>query len=59
MKNIVYLFFVLFSCFSCSEKPITVHLKGGTLQIFWDEKEGNAFMSGPASYVFEIHDLQL
>ena len=28
MKNIVYLFFVLFSCFSCSEKPITVHLKG-------------------------------
>ena len=28
MKNIVYLFFVLFSFFSCSEKPITVHLKG-------------------------------
>ena len=43
----------------CDAGEITVHLKGGTLQIFWDEKEGNAFMSGPASYVFEIHDLQL
>ena len=28
MKNIVYSFFVLFLCLSCSEKPTTVHLKG-------------------------------
>lgn len=28
MKSIVYLFFVMFLCFSCSEKATTVHLKG-------------------------------
>lgn len=43
----------------CDAGEITVHLKGGDLRITWDGKDGTAFKEGPASYVFEIKDLQL
>ncbi|MFR1517226.1 MAG: diaminopimelate epimerase [Clostridia bacterium] len=43
----------------CEAGDITVHLKGGDLRITWDGKDGHAYMAGPASYVFEIKDLQL
>ncbi|MDE1865201.1 MAG: diaminopimelate epimerase [Candidatus Micrarchaeota archaeon] len=34
-----------------TERSVTVHLKGGDLQIEWGEK--NVFMTGPAKFVFE------
>ena len=32
---------------------ITVHLLGGTLQIFWDREQNQVFLTGPAATVFE------
>ncbi len=43
----------------CDAGEITVHLKGGDLQIAWDGGDGNAFMTGPAAYVFEIKELHI
>ncbi len=34
-------------------RSLTVHLKGGSLQIRWDEKSGHVFMRGPAEFVFD------
>ncbi len=34
-------------------KPVTVHLLGGDLEIFWDQEENNVYMTGPAVTVFE------
>lgn len=36
-----------------SERKVTMHLKGGDLEIEWDEKSGNVIMEGPAEIVFE------
>lgn len=36
-----------------TEKKVTVILKGGSLDIEWDGKEGNVFMTGPATHVFD------
>lgn len=33
--------------------PVTVHLLGGDLEIFWDQKENLVYMTGPAATVFE------
>ena len=35
------------------EKPVTVKLLGGDLEIFWDRKENVVYMTGPATTVFE------
>ena len=35
------------------EKPVTVKLLGGDLQIFWNRQENLVYMTGPASTVFE------
>ena len=43
----------------CTSNEITVQLKGGDLKISWNGIGEDAFMEGPASYVFEIKDLQL
>ena len=34
-------------------RKVLVHLKGGDLNIDWDEKTGEVFMEGPAEFVFE------
>ena len=34
-------------------RKVLVHLKGGDLNIDWDEKTGAVFMEGPAEFVFE------
>lgn len=34
-------------------RNITVHLKGGDLNIDWDEKTNSVFMTGPAEFVFD------
>lgn len=36
-----------------TERQVKVHLRGGDLQINWDEKTGNVFMAGPAEFVFD------
>lgn len=37
-----------------TEKNVTVHLKGGDLNIIWDaEKTGSVLMQGPAEFVFD------
>lgn len=36
-----------------SDRNVTVHLKGGDLEISWDEKTNHVFMTGPATTVFE------
>ncbi|MBQ9064774.1 MAG: diaminopimelate epimerase [Blautia sp.] len=36
-----------------AEEPVTVHLRGGDLSIFWDQKDNNVYMTGPAATVFE------
>ena len=35
------------------EKPVTVKLLGGDLEIFWDRQENLVFMTGPAATVFD------
>ena len=35
------------------EKPVTVKLLGGDLEIFWDRQENLVYMTGPAKIVFE------
>ncbi len=36
-----------------TERRATVELRGGALDIEWDEKTGHVFMTGPAEFVFE------
>lgn len=36
-----------------ADAPVTVHLLGGDLEIFWDQTDGAVFMTGPARVVFE------
>ena len=35
------------------ERNIKVHLRGGVLEIFWDEDDDRVWMTGPATTVFE------
>ena len=35
------------------EKPVTVNLLGGDLEIFWDRQENLVYMTGPAATVFD------
>ena len=35
------------------EKPVTVKLLGGDLEIFWDRQENLVYMTGPATTVFD------
>ena len=35
-----------------TERLLTVHLKGGTLELEWDEMSNHVFMTGPAEEVF-------
>ncbi|MDD7220429.1 MAG: diaminopimelate epimerase [Clostridia bacterium] len=35
------------------EKPVTVKLRGGDLEIFWDRQENLVYMTGPAETVFD------
>lgn len=35
------------------EKPVTVKLLGGDLEIFWDRQENLVYMTGPAAIVFD------
>lgn len=35
------------------DKPVTVKLLGGDLEIFWDRKENLVYMTGPATTVFD------
>lgn len=35
------------------EKPVTVKLLGGDLEIFWDREENLVYMTGPATTVFD------
>ena len=35
------------------KQPVTVHLLGGDLSIFWDREAGTLFMTGPATVVFD------
>lgn len=36
-----------------ADKPVTVKLLGGDLQIFWDQAENLVYMTGPAATVFD------
>lgn len=36
-----------------TDRNVTVHLKGGKLEIFWDEYDDHVYMTGPATTVFE------
>ena len=36
-----------------ADAPVTVHLLGGDLEIFWDQTDGAVYMTGPARVVFE------
>ena len=35
-----------------ADRNVTVHLLGGDLEIFWDEKDNCVYMTGPAATVF-------
>ena len=35
-----------------TDNSVLVHLRGGDLQIFWDEESGDVYMTGPAEEVF-------
>ncbi len=54
MKNIVYLFLVVLLCFSCSEKPTTVHLKG---QLKGMTPEEVMCYNGTASMIGDSRDI--
>ena len=36
-----------------ADKPVTVHLLGGDLEIMWDRTANTVYMTGPATEVFE------
>lgn len=36
-----------------AERRVTVSLKGGDLELEWDEKSGHVYKTGPATHVFE------
>ncbi len=36
-----------------TKRTVSVHLKGGTLTIFWDQESNHVFMTGPATHVFD------
>lgn len=36
-----------------TERALTVHMVGGDLDMYWDEKSGRMFMTGPAVEVFQ------
>lgn len=36
-----------------TEEQVTVKLKGGELEIYWDRKENLVYMTGPAEHVFD------
>lgn len=36
-----------------TEENVTVHLKGGDLEIFWDRESGQVYMTGTATEVYE------
>lgn len=36
-----------------TERKMTIHLKGGDLEIEWDQESNHVFMTGPATTVFE------
>jgi len=36
-----------------TERALTVHLKGGDLDVSWEEKSGHVYMTGPAVDVFD------
>ena len=36
-----------------TERDVTVHLRGGDLTIYWNEKAGEVEMTGPAQFVFD------
>ncbi len=36
-----------------SERALTVHMVGGDLEMYWDERSGRLFMTGPAVEVFQ------
>lgn len=36
-----------------SERALTVHMVGGDLELYWDERSGRLFMTGPAVEVFQ------
>jgi diaminopimelate epimerase len=36
-----------------TDRKVTVHLKGGDLEIEWDKESNHVFMTGPATYVFD------
>lgn len=36
-----------------TERKVLVHLLGGDLEIFWDEKDNHVYMTGPATTVFD------
>ncbi len=36
-----------------TERKVLIHLRGGDLEIEWSEEDGNIYMTGPATTVFE------
>ena len=46
---------VAVSCFLNQKtgRSVLVHLKGGDLEISWDEQSGDVFMKGPAEFIFD------
>ena len=36
-----------------TERKVLVHLLGGDLEIYWDEKDNHVYMTGPATTVFD------
>lgn len=36
-----------------TERKVLVHLLGGDLEIYWDEKDNHVYMTGPAATVFD------
>ncbi len=36
-----------------TDRKIIVHLLGGDLEIFWDDKDNHIYMTGPAEHVFD------
>jgi diaminopimelate epimerase len=36
-----------------TDRDVTVHLRGGDLRIQWDERDGQVYMTGPATHVFD------
>ena len=40
-------------CGAAGDRAVTMHLRGGDLQLLWSEEDNHVYQQGPAAFVFD------